>query len=867
MKEKTDLTQINEEIKAPVFEAGMKEENKNAFDSINLMKEHQLLKMGEGQKELSIPEMNLKKILAAKREEVRDNMPKGYTPGFSPISEDLANMIEMAAQDSGHAPRFKKVRALAKAYLDVKKPDNKKGEQPDDGRAAAALGDLYAGVIEYLMERKSDSSADRKALSEAMAAEIENYMVTVANPDYLKEVNDKIRGKNTAFYRKEQNVKKEDRKENLYSQHIQSLSDSLRNYYGTGDVKEVIKLKKDRRNRRKTPPTLQELRLLEQQIVALKDNYIPNTYKDEKQFNDDVAGAGLMFTVAYNKYIEALKQYIAYNEERKSQNQREAERMKEEGRFLTGAAKDVIRPDLLDFEASKEKLVSVENEFHTLHNAITEYMTEHPEGLMKKQSDIKWGQMIAERGKIRIHIDNQTKNVGEGTSDVFVVPRSEDRKQYVKPAEEMAASASDVWKDTFEEAKTMDTYDVKYQTELDNLDKFVSEKVLSNIDRAQGDEKKLKNLELKWYVCIRTAAARYARGEAQFFEDLMDPKFSLDRIEKYMEQTIGANAKSPFFDYLKGLRTNKDKKMKKFMGTVLASVSKKYNSYTIAKYDAKIKPGESLAGRNVAISRLAAFFGLSDMVPRSELGMVDVKGKNKINLIMDDAQGENIYDLRQGEATYSVSGATAVIKMMFFDSIGAQIDRNTGNYKVQCSVNNGKKTIDGIRLIDNDMSLGILKGADIMKGKTNRLNAPDAKLLMALPEETKKILRDFGDDSKRYEDYIRVLVEDVLGKDQIECLINRIKTARFLLETADMEMQQGLHSVDDKERQHYEKLRDSEAYRVKWYISEKQKEAADKGKKLSEVSYFMGSFVDENDLVEINGDAVQNETSFTFSEA
>ncbi len=842
-----------------VIEQTIKEE-KNSYTDLNKLEEFQ-----ENKRIVPVPkEMtpyeekkeNLTRILSRKREEVKGNMPIGYKKGFTTISDDLQSMIEMTAADSGYAPRFKRVRTLAQAYLAVKNVDQNL-QEPDDNAAAAALAALYVGLIQYLTDRKENSSLERKVLSERMISEIEDMMITVQNPEYLKQVDDLTKAKSrAAFARRAQKKEGEKRDPNLFFDHNHALKERIQKYYGVDTIKEAIKLKEKKKNGDKTlPPTLKDIDNLAENLKVMKDGFIPNMYKDEKQFNDDITGAGLMFTIAYNKYMDTLKRYIAYNEERKP---------KDEVLDIRYMPKDSLKnpgkPDLYRLDECKDKLVEAENELHTLHNAITEYLSEHD--VKKAKSDVKWSTMLKKQGQVRVTIDNKTKNVGAGTSVVYLVHRNENKKQYIKPNDIMPDSAVKLWEETYDDLSLVKNYD---KDTADELNKFMHDNLLkdlkgnlSNKDRENGEWKLAKNL--------RDAADEYAEfnHKRNFLEDILNPNYPWDYFVQFKEHIQKKyNIDLPMVDYLYTLRDTKTPKQKSFIKAVLKDFSKKLLGYRIGRGRAQIAPGGTLAGRNVAISRLAHFFGMSKSVPRSEFAMVDIKGKKSINLIMDDAGGERPYDLDlKGKTGYSPAGATSVIKMMLFDGITCQVDRHWGNYMAVCSEEGDKKYIDNVRLIDNDMCLGSVKGSKILKNKDKnqikllQLNLLDETLIYALPQEEKDMLMNYDFN------LTKVLLGDILNDDQIESLHSRIKNARFLLEhKVQPAMQSGLLSPDENERRHFELLRDNEEYRTTWYILEKMKEAktyknkAGQPLKLHDITCFREEFVGTEAELEAKLDA------------
>ncbi len=139
--------------------------------------------------------------------------------------------------------------------------------------------------------------------------------------------------------------------------------------------------------------------------------------------------------------------------------------------------------------------------------------------------------------------------------------------------------------------------------------------------------------------------------------------------------------------------------------------AKKQFQWTFSFQLAKIDPEQSLTDRNVATSRLAGYLGISSMVSDSRTAVIKKDGKEVMGNVMEDSRGKEIEEM-EGEWTYSDKAIGQVYTLQVFDMICGQIDRHKKNYHIIEKNHN----VNSIKAIDNDMSFGGLKWADIEKG-------------------------------------------------------------------------------------------------------------------------------------------------------
>ena len=781
-----------------------------------------------------------------------------YGPAFSQIPDDLAKVIQVMVEDTSYGPRYKKVRAAANAYLNiVNKKDQANGNDED---AAKALGALYAASIEYLMNRNESSKSTRKNNCEFLAYQIEEYFVRSCNANYLEALTGELNKKE-----KDYSKKKDAKKTDLYKAHMDSLYETLESEYGTKSNKEIVALKKknaqiiatnraDKKETLKTIPTVRDIKRMVDGLESMKKFNLPKYVKPEQEegeeeidyfervekadqeYERELASAGLMLTVNYNRLIETINSYLDYaknkNEPYDLRNQEAEELRRKYGGKIQKAD--------IPFETDRyEKLLEeLKSEMHTINSCITEFVANHRDQVEENDKSFNWGQIINERNKVVLEIDEKSKNVGAGTSDVYVVQRSQEKKQFCKPDEILEENQYEIWKNMYAEIKQSKDYKPEYKETLAQLDKLMKNTVLDGIKNAP--ESKIEALEDRTYVDMIYVSHHYTdyrgRKSNNVFLDAMDPDVNINVIKRDIQDN---RARSDLYDFLETLRSDTDQDKKFFIADILKEYCKKINTLEFGKNLLGLKPGVSMANRNVATSRMAELLHLSHMVPKSEMAKVKVFGKEKVQLLMDEAKGKDIdYDCRG--KLYSTKGVMSVINMMVLDNINGQVDRNRGNYFVTLS--DDEKTVDGCLLIDNDMSHGTKQGKDSIKKKVaEKVALTEDEILAMSPELRKDIL---AIDTKN----LGAFFNDILDTRAIIKFAERIEEVQRMVREAEDEIKEGLKSVSDARRFHYYLLSHSEDYRANWYLTRLESKKLDnKGFTVDGNTYFSEASIDFGD--------------------
>ncbi|MBR1628076.1 MAG: hypothetical protein IJ679_02270 [Lachnospiraceae bacterium] len=154
-------------------------------------------------------------------------------------------------------------------------------------------------------------------------------------------------------------------------------------------------------------------------------------------------------------------------------------------------------------------------------------------------------------------------------------------------------------------------------------------------------------------------------------------------------------------------------------------VRKNILSHGIATGNAGISEKDDLTKRNVAATRIAELFGVSDLIVGSKMTEIEVDGQKLDGIMMDEAKGSEIFKIfneakENGiEFKYSPEAFRQLINLQVLDLICGQVDRHQGNYLCTRDENYVVKSISGI---DNDMAFGSLSYSTIKKTGRRGLN-------------------------------------------------------------------------------------------------------------------------------------------------
>ena len=200
------------------------------------------------------------------------------------------------------------------------------------------------------------------------------------------------------------------------------------------------------------------------------------------------------------------------------------------------------------------------------------------------------------------------------------------------------------------------------------------------------------------------------------------------------------------------------------------------NSLQVNCRQSKISLGANLSKRNVATSRMAKLLKIENLVAPSEIVRYKKNGQLREGILMQEAKGRS-YEVISSEydRRYMITGTLKTMidfnTIELFDAICGQTDRNGGNFIVK----EENWYVTSPVCIDNDFSFGKLKYKDIANKCVHlslpfeaesglcRLEFLDAKVVNTLEELMKN------------EETIRYELIDLLSKEELDCLIDRMR--------------------------------------------------------------------------------------------
>lgn len=314
----------------------------------------------------------------------------------------------------------------------------------------------------------------------------------------------------------------------------------------------------------------------------------------------------------------------------------------------------------------------------------------HREGA---QEGATWNQVLLTGHRMKVHLHGKTRlsgGTGLGTSDMVIL-HEQDRKYFVKS------------KDTVVEP---DTNAVaahvlhKYQREMTEIEKGADGDFGNLSEDKKAQELRTRQIKLGLFAKIRTQV------------------MPTDPSEISALSGAGATTCSTI---------RKDFKLTKEEDAVLEELvedlSKTALSASMCR-NAGLAVGEEISKRNEATTIMADLLGVSDIMMKSQRVTLDIDGRKIEGLRMEEVKGKAIRDaLGTPEVIgktprYTPEAVRSLMKMQIFDIICGQVDRNLGNYMVETTFDEEKKTIlvDHVVGIDNDMAFGVLSYEDLVKG-------------------------------------------------------------------------------------------------------------------------------------------------------
>ena len=416
-------------------------------------------------------------------------------------------------------------------------------------------------------------------------------------------------------------------------------------------------------------------------------------------------------------------------------------------------------------------------------NGIADFLEENT-----PDSDTTWQEALARKCSAIPQLQaGDVEKLGNGTSIVYKIEKNGEVK-YFKKDELMAQSVHGAWTSALDNARKSRFYDPEFEKEIEKLEKAIR-KDLKSIENAKDDQEKRKL-------------------EEKFIHEVVY-KFMTNRNDSPVNNVRAIKDKNiltdhPFLRAIQKVKPNSD--FEDFVGDIMEDFYKKANGYLLANHGARIQAGKNLSNRNVATYRMASMLGISKLVVRSDTADVYDGKERTQGMMMSEAQGEEAASYSQDtDVTYSLEAVSEILTMQVFDYICGQIDRHGGNYFL--TLNNGQ--LVNLKMIDNDMAMGKLMPENMQKG-VQKLLPPDRKIIRALPEDTRKRIKEM---SRFGVAYLKVFLGDILDTEELNAAQARLDViANMIKEDEEALNEQAPQSQDVKSmnKEQKEKRREAE---------------------------------------------------------
>ena len=183
---------------------------------------------------------------------------------------------------------------------------------------------------------------------------------------------------------------------------------------------------------------------------------------------------------------------------------------------------------------------------------------------------------------------------------------------------------------------------------------------------------------------------------------------------------------------------------------------------------------ETAAMRNVATSRAAEVLGISELIVKSDLAVLEKGGELIPGIAMDEAQGKEMGKIHQkakdtqGRVEYTAKALLQISMLQVFDAICLQGDRKGDNFFGQYPENGGVYTVTGITGIDNDMAFGKKRLDDFT-------SLYSKEKLVALPGDFVQRVLDLNPAVLAHQ------LSDILTDDELTALDARIAQVKKVL--------------------------------------------------------------------------------------
>ncbi len=498
--------------------------------------------------------------------------------------------------------------------------------------------------------------------------------------------------------------------------------------------------------------------------------------KAEQKYRDEIINTGLMFT---QFYTDLQMKYLAY---KKGKN---------------------VNPRLANY-FEKIKLESI-----MFSNMVSEFLVNNK----NYKKNTTWNDIIKKGSKVAYDITG-LKNIGGGSSKVFVVKDKDGNNKYFKPLEVLKKSQTE----TFTSVANNELADYFAKHKLSDAHKKYVLRVVEQMNSYIKQDYERFNPD--YLYSVFTLPFSYLGGSRDFRENTRTFYTKLcygrdrkdARLQKLIKPVVAVPDETPkIFRTYEFLKQNPEKLPEDLLNTLrevvvnlMCGFTFGLNQFEVFTRNAKVEPGSSTSFRNVATSRVAGLLGISNLVCNSERVIVKDGKENVFGNIMEEAKGEKIRTVTRQK--YTDQAVLDINTMIIFDILCGEVDRHEENFRYITHMEGPDTIIDSVHMIDNDMSFGNLDEEDVINGRGVAMPY-NRKVLETIPNAVIDKIKSL--DIKT----LKFMLGDILKDSELTAMNKRLNFIKKEIKAIETERKKLSQSKKEADRLKAYCLED-ETYRV-----------------------------------------------------
>ena len=245
---------------------------------------------------------------------------------------------------------------------------------------------------------------------------------------------------------------------------------------------------------------------------------------------------------------------------------------------------------------------------------------------------------------------------------------------------------------------------------------------------------------------------------------------------------------------------NKDPESRKaFFDMVEDSAERSLDSYSNNEL-AGIPYGDNVPNRNVGVYKIAKLFGMEDLIAKAEIvELKDKDGNIRKGVFQHTAEGSDIKHLKADDPMTKLASKDGhlshpetlkkIADLQLLDYICGSCDRHPANMIYDIKEVDGRYILVNLIGIDNDRSLGTLKGEELKKLKGHAIDVQDLKVIS---KDKWELIKDLTKDKLSI-----VLKELNYSDDVLQSCIDRIGEVKTAIKKGQVKV------IDAKEYKDY----------------------------------------------------------------